>query len=145
MKLLFILALALPLWAQAPLRVLFVGNSYTYVNDLPGMFTRLAAAGKPAVKVETQSIVVGGATLRMHINSGAVTKALAASHWDYVVLQEQSHLGVASLADVEPFQASARELDAAIKKAGAKTVFYLTWSVKPVPEEQADLDRKSVV
>jgi hypothetical protein len=27
------------------LHVLFIGNSYTYVNDLPGMFSQLACAG----------------------------------------------------------------------------------------------------
>lgn len=130
----------MPLSAQAPLRILFVGNSYTFVNDLPGTFTRLAAAGKPAVRVETQSIAIGGARLRDHINNAQVFRTLTASHWDYVVLQEQSHLGVDDLNAVEPFQSAARELDTAIRKSGAKTAFFLTWSRKSAPQEQEQLD-----
>ncbi len=41
--------LAIGTEAERPLDVLFVGNSYTYVNDLPGTFSRVAAgAGHPA-------------------------------------------------------------------------------------------------
>ena len=45
-------------------RVLFVGNSYTYVNDLPTMFATLSASGDHSV--QTGMVASGGATLADH-------------------------------------------------------------------------------
>ena len=48
-------------------RVLFLGNSYTYVNDLPAVFRHLArAAGR---NVETSMVASGGETLAQHAAS----------------------------------------------------------------------------
>jgi hypothetical protein len=45
--------------AQAPaMRVLFIGNSYTYFNDLPTIFRKLAAAG--GHRVDTRMVAPGG-------------------------------------------------------------------------------------
>jgi len=69
-----------------PTRILFVGNSLTYVNNLPAMFTALAASqGKP---VEAAMLVRGGATLSEHLESGVLTPDLL-SKFDKVVLQER--------------------------------------------------------
>jgi len=48
----------------AALRILFVGNSYTYFNNLPQMLSGLAASAKPPQTIETEMITVGGATLK---------------------------------------------------------------------------------
>ena len=47
------------------LRVLFIGNSYTYVNDLPGVFSKLADSGKHLV--ETGMLAQGGWSLADHV------------------------------------------------------------------------------
>ena len=75
-------------------RILFIGNSFTARNDLPGMIRALGAAAKPARIVETSSIVAGGASLRRHWNAGTALKSLQSAHWDFVVLQEQSTLPI---------------------------------------------------
>lgn len=74
---------------QKTLHVLFVGNSLTYVNNLPATLAALAAAnGHP---VQTAMLVKGGATLSQWLESGAVQHALAATHYDDVVLQERGN------------------------------------------------------
>src|SRR5689334_3690663 len=50
------------------LRVLFVGNSYTYVNDLPGTVAQIANASG-FVTLEVDSVAVGGATLADQVSS----------------------------------------------------------------------------
>ena len=122
--------------ASGKLRVLFIGNSYTYFNNLPDMFSHLAASAKPPRQVETQMVVRGGWTLKMHWEDGAALKALQQSKWDYVVLQEQSLLPITN---PEMMHQYARLFDAEIKKAGAKTIFYLTWARQDHPEMQAKL------
>ena len=49
--------------AERPRRVLFVGNSYTYANDMPGWVTRLAESSALPPQLETSSETAGGATL----------------------------------------------------------------------------------
>ncbi len=115
-------------------RILFVGNSFVSRNDLPGLVSALAAGvGRT---LETEAIVAGGASLRRHINSGAVAEALARSRWDYVVLQEQSTLPVKNR---KRYHENVRELDPAIRSAGARTVLYMTWARRAVPQSQRQL------
>jgi hypothetical protein len=114
------------------LNVLFVGNSFTARNDLPGLIGRLAAArGK---RLEHRLISAGGASLRRHWNGGEAPKAVASGHYDYVVLQEQSTLPVKS---AKRMHESIRLFDEAIKGAGAKTALYMTWARRHTPESQA--------
>lgn len=117
--------------ANSPTRLLFIGNSYIFRNDLPGLIACLAPH-----QIETQSIVAGGASLRRHINSGAVKEALEGAQWDVVILQEQSTL---PLKNAVRFHASARELHELIKAHGTKTAFYQTWTRQNAPESQGAL------
>src|SRR5262245_47385466 len=95
-----------------PLKALFVGNSFTARNDLPGLVARLAAArGK---RLEYRLISAGGASLRAHWNAGEAQKAIAEGRYDCVVLQEQSTLPVKN---AKRMHENVRLFDAAIRAA----------------------------
>lgn len=69
LALLFGLALASASLCAAepePVRVLFLGNSFTARNNLAGIVRALAAADQPAVKLETTVITYGGKTMEYH-------------------------------------------------------------------------------
>src|SRR6266511_635751 len=70
--------------------VLFVGNSYTYADDIPWITTQLAASRKQPKTLEVEMIAFPGASLQSHWEKDDVTRRLEQSKWDYVVLQEQS-------------------------------------------------------
>jgi len=116
----------------APLRVLFIGNSYTSVNDLPGTVEGLAAAAGGR-RIDTDRHLVGGCTLERHVKQTKAIDKIHAEKWDVVVLQEQS---LRPVVDRKSMHEYARLLDAEIKKQGAKTVFYLTWARHHIPEMQ---------
>lgn len=129
--------------STAPTRILFVGNSYTYFNNLPAVLARLANSRQPG-SVETEMVVIGGATLKDLWEKGDALKAIRQGHWTYVVLQEQSTLGqvpggLAGINDPATFYEYARRFDAEIRKAGAKTAFYMTWARQTAPQNQAKL------
>jgi hypothetical protein len=114
-----------------PRKVLFVGNSFTARNDLPGLIAQLAAArGK---RFEHRLISAGGASLRTHWNAGAAAEAIRDGGYDHVVLQEQSTLPVKN---ANRMHENVRLFDAAIKAAGATTVLYLTWARRHAPDAQ---------
>ncbi len=116
------------------MKVLFVGNSFTARNNVPGLIAQLAEArGK---KLEYKLISAGGASLRMHWNKGAAQKAMEATRYDYVVLQEQSTLPVKNATRTHE---NIRLFDDAIKASGAKMVLYLTWARQHVPQTQKAL------
>ena len=111
--------------APACTRVLFIGNSYTTVNDLPGVFAGLARSG--GHRVETKSAAVDGWTLANHADSPATATALTASSWDIVVLQEQSQIPAIEDFRQTQMYPAARRLISSIRDRGARPLLYLTW------------------
>lgn len=71
--------------AAAETRVLFVGNSLTYTNDLPGMVERLGRLD--GRRIETRMLALPNYSLGDHLDAGGVQK-LARQRWDVVVLQQ---------------------------------------------------------
>ncbi|MGH8712632.1 MAG: DUF4886 domain-containing protein [Casimicrobiaceae bacterium] len=114
-------------------RILFIGNSYTSRNDLPRLLAGLAAAAEHPRRLDTDAIVAGGASLKRHWNAGIAQKALAASPWDYVVLQEQSTL---PLKNPARYHDNVRLFAPEIARHGAKAVLYLTWARQQAPQTQ---------
>lgn len=72
---------------KPPERVLFVGNSLTYVGNVPAVLSALAEAnGEP---VASDMIVKGGATLTDRVADGSVARALKEKNYTALVLQER--------------------------------------------------------
>ena len=115
----------------AAINILFIGNSFTQRNDLPGLLVGMAAERK--VRIQHKLISVGGASLRTHWNAGKAAKAITADRYDYVVLQEQSTLPVKN---AQRMAENVRLFDETIKQAGSKTVLYMTWARQHAPESQ---------
>ena len=134
-----------PAQAAPRARILFVGNSYTYFNNLPSVLEQLANNVQPD-SLEAKMVVAGGATLKSLWENGEALKAIQLGGWNFVVLQEQSTLGtgprengIPQINDPAMFYEYARRFDAEIHKIGAKTVFYLTWARRDSPQNQARL------
>ena len=107
---------------EGPLRMLFLGNSLTYVNDLPNTLRQIAAAEGITISVTT--IANGGWSLNDHLNSTTSTDAINVGGWDYVVLQEQSQT---SAYFPSQFAADVAALNTLITATGARTVLYQNW------------------
>jgi len=142
-----------PVFAQAPdaeprvpIRVLFIGNSATYVNNLPDMLEGLAKSTTGSPLILAEMVAKPAATLQQHWEEGQAVAKIRQRSWDYVVLQEQTSLGFTlidgqiSINDPRFFHTYARLFDREIKEAGAHTVFMLTWARKSLPEQQAALN-----
>ena len=105
------------------MRILFLGNSFTYFHDLPDMVAELLQA-------EVGRNLVGGAYLFQHIDPAdelyAIThKLLSEEKWDYVVLQDQSQGPITHPAE---FKRAVAELSVKIRAAGGTPVLYETWA-----------------
>lgn len=113
------------------LNALFIGNSFTARNDLPGLVAQLAAArGK---SLQHRLVSAGGASLRTHWNAGEALKVIQRGGYDVVILQEQSTLPIKNASRMHE---NVRLFDEAIKAAGSATVLYMTWARRHAPETQ---------
>lgn len=115
-------------------KVLFLGNSYTAVNDLPSLVKELAQSAGHDLYVDKNT--PGGYTLAFptngHLYNQTSLDKIAAEDWDYVVLQEQSQYPVIEYYRNNYTFPGARELDSIIELNNncTQTLFYMTWGRK---------------
>lgn len=113
------------------LRVLFLGNSYTYVNDLPLTFKQVANAMGDSVYVD--SYAQGGYNLQLLSTDAAALAKIQLGNWDYVIIQAQSQEPSFDPSQVQtdtyPY---AHILDSMVNanNSCAETMFYMTWGRK---------------
>ncbi len=112
--------------SRSCLRILFVGNSYTYVNDLPAVFAGLAKVG--GHQVETGMATQGGWTLSQHASSSDTLDKIKSAKWNYVVLQEQSEIPAFPQIRTQEMYPAARQLAGQIEAVGATPLFFITWA-----------------
>lgn len=113
------------------LKVLFLGNSYTYVNNLPQLIKDIALANGDTLLFDSNC--PGGHTFNNHFNNATSLSKINAQAWDCVILQAQSQEPSFS-----PGQVAAQTLPYAIKldstikhnNSCSETVFYETWGRK---------------
>ncbi|MEM5564977.1 PKD domain-containing protein [Psychroserpens sp. AS72] len=69
-------------------KVLFIGNSYTFVENIPNMLYEVANSAGDVLIVEAET--TGGGTFEHHATSQDVTNKINSDDWDFIVLQGQS-------------------------------------------------------
>src|SRR5512142_3202996 len=112
-------------------KVLFLGNSYTNVNDLPGLTRQIAMSMDD--NLEFSANTPGGCTFQMHWVNAMSLMYIQMGDWDYVVLQEQSQIPSFPQAEVDTLCFRyARKLDSLINvySTCGETMFYMTWGRK---------------
>ena len=113
-------------------RVLFIGNSYTAVNNLPAIFGSIVKNIGNPVPVIT-AVTPGGQTFKGHLGYAATQATINAGNWDVVVLQDQSQEPAFAEIDAQnraDMVQSAAELCRRIrlKSPNARIFFYETWA-----------------
>ncbi len=104
-------------------RILFVGNSFTYTNDLPAMVQALAAAaGTDALTIA--SVTFPGVSLEDHWSQGAALDRINGASWDLVIMQQ----GPSALPESRVLLLDyASRFAPAIRAAGARPAFFMVW------------------
>ena len=112
-----------PATPAAAYRVLFIGNSLTYVNDLPGTVAQLAASGPTTISAAS----VARPNLALIDHAEGKSNALAVidqGDWDYVVLQQgPSALDLSR----DTLVIATRQLDHRVRAAGGRSALLMVW------------------
>lgn len=104
------------------IRVLFVGNSLTYTNDLPWMVAALSKGRETGI--EAGMIAFPNASLEDHWSDGRVRSEIASGRWDVVVMQQ----GPSSLSSsrVNLIEWSSR-IAVAARASGTRPAMFTVW------------------
>jgi hypothetical protein len=128
------------------LSVLFVGDSVTYVNNMPEIVSQIARSKNRCVQVAM--VASGGESLRDHWESGDVKRHLQAQRWNDIVFQDQSTFGKTYLVDGEYRAQDARDLFvyghrlfAIARDHGAHPILFLPWAVRSAPGRDVQFTR----
>jgi len=109
-------------------KVLFIGNSYTYTNNMPAIFQSIAAAYGDTVIFDQSD--PGGYTMAQHCTNTTTIAKIFSQQWDIVVIQDQSELPSFPPAEVDtevyPY---AHKLDSMVhaNDTCTQTMFMMTW------------------
>ena len=120
-------------------RILMIGNSLTYTNNIPAMVQNLCRAS--GINATIESVTLGGNSLTDDVNPGTgngypsleakknvsqqMYNKLKYQKWDYVILQGKSD---ETTAIPDKFKNAVATLAPLIKSAGAQMVLYCTWA-----------------
>jgi hypothetical protein len=105
--------------------VLFIGNSLTEGNDLPGMVRTLASAA--GLDWDVQAQLLGGTGLEDHWARGVAQQRIRSGHWDAVVLQQ----GPSSLPESRVnLRLWVGEFDVLVKAAGGRSALFMVWPTR---------------
>lgn len=113
---------------MTPIRVLFIGNSYTMFNDMPDMLAEMGRGLGYDIRPEVRA--VGGASFADHRRSAETLQVIADERWDVVVLQNHSLAPGLRPRDVRAQSVpDARFLAGRIKDNDPATriIYYATW------------------
>lgn len=125
-RLLTLLLLLAPIAsAQTPpaeQRVLFIGNSLTYSNDLPGLVATLARA--KGVRINCTSVAFPNYSLADHWQRGEALREIRRGGWSLVVLQQGPSAALDSQALLREY---VKRFDREIKNRGGRTSLYMVW------------------
>lgn len=117
--------------SQTGLRVLFIGNSFTYFNAMPSMVATLAATTRGAhQRIIAVQYAPGGSHLAQAANDPALLKLLARVRWNVVVLQEQSQVPALPYWLVHQSLPAVQVLTKLIRHDGAVPVLFETWGYR---------------
>ena len=112
-------------------RILWIGNSFTYFNDVPQMVEDMGKLN--GIPISTTRVLKGGEKFSGHLQNPELHKQLEKGGWDYVVMQEFSSGPAYSTKYVsENIMPYAAEIDSLAKQYSpeVETVYYMTWGHK---------------
>ena len=115
-------------------KVLFIGNSHTYYENLPWLFSDICS--QAGIEVHTGMCTHGGVDWQWHLTSNCALPNLRHGNYDFVVIQQKAHPfdGEETLFEQE------LPIITEIQAVGSIPVLFSTWSEKINPDGQQTID-----
>lgn len=117
------------------MKVLFIGNSHTYFNDMPKLFSDMCRS-LTGEAVEVTMLAYSGRALRWHNKEYfSIRFALLYGGYDYCVIQQMGH----PFPGPEATEPEVAALVSLCRMTHTKPVLYMTWAKQDEPERIAEI------
>ncbi len=116
------------------MKVLFVGNSHTFVNDMPELLRQMADS--KGVSIDAVQNTSGGRGLEWQFKQWDVRYNIFYGNYDYIVLQHTAH----PFPGEQHLEDSLSKIMKMVNFSSATPVLYQCWSEKNNPEGQAVIE-----
>lgn len=104
------------------MKILFIGNSHTYFNDMPHIFEEICRCN--GIRTQTTMLAHGGRGLDFHVKEPEVLFNIRYGNYHAVVLQHSAH----PMGDLKKMEQAALELSRRIDAAHSLPILYMTWT-----------------
>lgn len=122
--LLFLFSLSTANAKNEKIKILFIGNSYTYFNGLPSIISNMAL--RESKEVVVSQITQGGFLLSEYLKKDFVIEDIKDENYDFVILQEQSTAPLFKARELT--YPAIREFNKLVKNNGGETILFMTWA-----------------
>lgn len=125
------------------LRVLFVGNSLTYYNDVPWLVRQMSRSADQSVDIDVEMLAAGGASIAQHIQAGHLQRYLRDGDFHFVVFQDIGGWPICppEFPGCAESIASIDKITELIRSVGAEPIWYSTY--QRIPAMQTALSDKA--
>ncbi|OPJ57583.1 DUF4886 domain-containing protein [Clostridium oryzae] len=114
-------------------KILFIGNSHTYYNDMAYMLQYLSEQSDSSHRIEPVMIAHPGKSLGEHKVEPEIRFNILYGNYDFIVLQQVAH---PFKGGKEALIRDGKEIYEFIKQTQATPITYMTWAEKDKPENQ---------
>ncbi|MGB0891181.1 MAG: DUF4886 domain-containing protein [Flavobacteriaceae bacterium] len=115
-------------FSQNTKKVLWIGNSYTFISDIPNITKSLADAAGDDLIVDKSAF--GSYTLELHYNNPTTISKIKENNWDHIILQEQSLRPAYGYLKFYNGVDLLTELINSLNPCLNKSILYMTWGRK---------------
>lgn len=109
--------------SDQPINVLFIGNSYTFMNDLPGIFSELAELAEHHANVVM--FAKPGYSLLDHAQDPELQQVISNQNWDIVILQEKSDLPILNK---DLMVQGVQRMDEILASRDQRVILFMPWA-----------------
>lgn len=128
-------------------KILMIGNSHTYINDVPEMLRSLCESA--GIHAKVAGLSVGGHSLKQYVfpetqreqvYADKLISLLEEEDWDYVILQGKR---AEEVLDAEVFTDAIRTIQSCLS-SDAQVVIYMPWTAED-PEHYSDPNNSATI
>lgn len=114
------------------IRVLFIGNSHTYMNDMPALFSHIYEK-TTGYKAESVMLAFSARKLEWHLKEFmSLPYNLLYGKYDYCIIQQAAH----PFPPEENTLKDGKQIFDLCQKSKTIPLLYMTWAEKDHPENQ---------
>ncbi|MBF0501701.1 MAG: hypothetical protein HQM09_16300 [Candidatus Riflebacteria bacterium] len=108
------------------LKILFIGNSFTFGHDVPVLFQKIAGTGRPRSSTNITVVAVPRLALNEHWLSTETRALVCNEPWDYVILQDQSTIAFDNPTQME--SSISKYVESMVPGKRKQVVLFGTWA-----------------